>query len=61
MLLTTGYSEGLKLAGSNFDVLRKPFVVDTLEQAVQSAIAAKNGKDKPSPAAVKKPSGAATH
>ena len=31
VLLTTGYSEGLKLAGSNFDVLRKPFVVSTLE------------------------------
>ena len=61
VLLTTGYSEGLKLAGSNFDVLRKPFVVDTLEQAVQSAIAAKVGKDKASAAAAKKPSGTATH
>jgi PAS domain S-box-containing protein len=61
VLLTTGYSEGLKLAGSNFDVLRKPFVVDTLEQAVQSAIAAKKGKDKLGAATAKKPSGAATH
>jgi PAS domain S-box-containing protein len=60
VLLTTGYSEGLKLAGSNFDVLRKPFVVDTLEQAVQSAITAKKAKDKAS-AATKKPSGSTAH
>ena len=64
VLLTTGYSEGLKLAGSNFDVLRKPFVVSTLEQAVQSAIAAKAGnkagKEKAGAAAAKRPSGTAT-
>lgn len=61
VLLTTGYSEGLKLAGSNYDVLRKPFVVSTLEQAVQAAIATNKGKEKPSAAAAKKPSGTATH
>ena len=61
MLLTTGYSEGLKLAGSNYDVLRKPFVVSTLEQAVQAAIATKNGKDRPSAAPARKPSGSTAH
>jgi len=61
VLLTTGYSEGLKLAGSNYDVLRKPFVVSTLEQAVQAAIATKNGKDKASAMAAKKPSGSTAH
>ena len=61
VLLTTGYSEGLKLAGSNYDVLRKPFVVSTLEQAVQAAIATKNGKDRPSAAPARKPSGSTAH
>ncbi len=60
VLLTTGYSEGLKLAGSNYDVIRKPFVVSTLEQAVQAAIAAKAAKEKPS-AAAQKPGGTTAH
>ncbi len=60
VLLTTGYSEGLKLAGTNYDVLRKPFVVSTLEQAVQAAIATSKGKPA-SAAAIRKPSGTATH
>ena len=58
VLLTTGYSEGLKLAGSNFEVVRKPFVVSTLERAVQAAIAAQAGKARGA-TAPRKPSGTA--
>jgi CheY-like chemotaxis protein len=62
VLLTTGYSEGLKLAGSNYDVLRKPFVVSTLEQAVRAAIATTNGKGKaPASAAAPKAGGSVAH
>ena len=58
VLLTTGYSEGLKLAGSNFEVVRKPFVASTLERAVQGAIVAQAGKARGT-AAPRKPSGTA--
>jgi PAS domain S-box-containing protein len=44
VLLTTGYSDAARMADGRFDILRKPFELSTLEQAIETVIGKRSEK-----------------